>query len=75
MAEGEPPARPASYEPAIHGDYNEDAPAVDAAAAHAATRIFNRDAGTTQAPDLNPEAFNTENKWRRQVNEFLQHRC
>lgn len=74
-AEDEPSARHASSDkPVIHSDYNEeDAPAVHAAATHA-TRVFNCNIGTVLALDLNPETFNTENKWKRQMNEFLQRR-
>ncbi|KAH8591518.1 hypothetical protein B0O99DRAFT_654416 [Bisporella sp. PMI_857] len=83
----QPPAtRPAGgYDPAIHGDYDENAwyaqpaPAseplesqsTDPAAAYAATAAFNRFTGRFQAADIKPENYNDENKSRRQMNAFF----
>jgi hypothetical protein len=88
-AETEPPlpaARPTGgYDPAIHGDYDENAwyaqsasqeasapaPTADAAVAYAATAAFNRFTGRYQAADITPENYNDENKSKRQMNAFF----
>lgn len=78
--------RPAGgYDPAIHGDYDENAwyaqpEATEEAAAagsgdpkdvYAATAAFNRFTGRFQQSDLNPDRFSDENKSRRQMNAFF----
>jgi hypothetical protein len=40
-------------------------------ATYATTRVFNRGTGSARATDLDAENFNTENKWKRQMNEFF----
>lgn len=80
-----PTGRPAGgYDPAIHGDYDENAwyaqpaaseqpplPAIDPAAEYAASANFNRFTGRFQAADITPENFNDENKSKRQMNAFF----
>jgi WW domain len=80
-----PTGRPASgYDPAIHGDYDENAwyaqpaaveqhplPATDPGAEYAASANFNRFTGRFQAADIMPENFNDENKSKRQMNAFF----
>lgn len=74
------------YDPAIHGDYDENAwyaqkpepepttqpldPAT-AAAMYEQTGTFNRFTGRWQASNLTPENFNDENKAKRQMNAFF----
>jgi len=80
------PADPVAggYDPAIHGDYDENAwyaqPAaaptnevaiVDPAAAYTATAAFNRFTGRYQAAEITPENYNDENKSKRQMNAFF----
>jgi len=82
----EQPAAPIAggYDPAIHGDYDENAwyaqpaaaPAtevatIDPAAAYTATAAFNRFTGRYQAADITPENYNDENKSKRQMNAFF----
>ncbi|KAG9245448.1 WW domain-containing protein [Calycina marina] len=82
----QPSARPAGgYDPAIHGDYDENAwyaqpamveptlaaPVIDPAAAYTATAAFNRFTGRYQAADITPETHNDENKSKRQMNAFF----
>jgi hypothetical protein len=57
-----------AFQPTVPNE--EDAPAFDAAVAHAAAMVLNRDTDTAQAADLNRKIFNTENRWKRQMNEF-----
>ncbi|RFU31544.1 hypothetical protein B7463_g4839, partial [Scytalidium lignicola] len=72
------------YDPAIHGDYDENAwyaqPAVTEEPStvatgpsdpYAATAAFNRFTGRFQAADITPDNFNDENKSRRQMNAFF----
>jgi hypothetical protein len=80
-----PTGRPAGgYDPAIHGDYDENAwyaqpaaveqpplPATDPAAEYTASANFNRFTGRFQAADITPENFNDENKSKRQMNAFF----
>ncbi|KAH8805805.1 WW domain protein [Xylogone sp. PMI_703] len=77
--------RPAGgYDPAIHGDYDEnawyaqpaateeaEASSTDPKDAYAATAAFNRFTGRFQAADLTPDKFNDENKSRRQMNAYF----
>ena len=84
----EQPAAPVAggYDPAIHGDYDENAwyaqpatataPATDVAvadpaAAYSATAAFNRFTGRYQASEITPENYNDENKSKRQMNAFF----
>lgn len=80
-----PTGRPAGgYDPAIHGDWDENAwyaqpavseqpplPATDPAAEYAASAHFNRFTGRYQVADLTPDNFNDENKSKRQMNAFF----
>lgn len=79
--------RPAGgYDPSIHGDYDPTAwyaqppasdpteptmAAVNPADAYAATGYFNRFTNRWQAPEINPELHNDENKSKRQMNAFF----
>ena len=80
-----PTGRPAGgYDPAIHGDYDQNAwyaqpavveqpplPPTDPAAEYAASANFNRFTGRFQAADITPENFNDEHKSKRQLNAFF----
>ena len=72
------------YDPAVHGDYDENAwyaqpsapegtPSVpaDPATIYQQSAAFNRFTGRFQNEDLNPENFNDENKSKRQMNAFF----
>ena len=74
------------YDPAIHGDYDPDAPYAqdstavdldttaatnDPAAAYEAAGGFNRWTGRWQNDSINPENHNDENKSKRQMNAFF----
>ncbi|KAJ5104744.1 hypothetical protein NUU61_002091 [Penicillium alfredii] len=75
------------YNPAIHGDYDPNAPyaqqyeeqaqpdssatGLDPSAAYAATGSFNRFTGRWQATDINPDNYSDQNKAHRQMNAFF----
>ena len=82
-----PQPRPyGGYDPAIHGDYDPDAPyaqepttvgadasaaTTDPAGAYEAVGGFNRWTGRWQNDSVNPENHNDENKSKRQMNAFF----
>ena len=60
-----------AHEPQDDALYNEQNPAIDPAAAYAATGAFNRFTGKWQSAEINPEKFNDENKSKRQMEAFF----
>lgn len=60
-----------AYEPQNEALYSEPNPAVDPAAAYAATGAFNRFTGKWQSAEINPEKFSDENKSKRQMEAFF----